>query len=118
MYFSYVFIFSCAFFRNEYIKNFINKQPSEAEVIYDGRIFGKVNLVSNNLVSNILVSNNLVSDNLVSNKNNILVSDNLVSNESQHRYKKFANSKEENSQFPLLEIFQQFSPEAGFPPLE
>ena len=82
------------------------------------RIFGKVNLVSNNLVSNILVSNNLVSDNLVSNKSDILVSDNLVSNESQHRYKKFANSKKENSQFPLLEIFQQFSPEAGFPPLE
>ena len=85
----------------------------------DGRIFGKVNLVSNNLVSDIWVSNNLVSDNLVSNKNNILVSDNLVSNESQHRrYKKFANSKKESSQFPLIEMFQQFSPEAGFPPLE
>ena len=82
----------------------------------DGRIFGKVNLVSNNLVSD-----NLVSDNLVSNKNDNLVSDNLVrnnlvSNKSQHRDKKFANSKKENSQFPLLEIFQQFSPEVGVPP--
>ena len=45
---------------------------------FDGRIFGKVNLVSNILVSDILVSDNLVSDNLVSNKSDILVSDNLV----------------------------------------